>query len=62
MIIVVEVLLEIVYVFVICYVLVYLEDDLVGDFLEKAILKVVEWNFIKGKKVVLEYRKKVFVN
>lgn len=62
MIIVVEVLLEIVYVFVICYVLVYLEDDLVGDFLEKVILKVVEWNFIKGKKVVLKYRKKVFVN
>lgn len=61
MIIVVEVLLEIVYVFVICYVLVYLEDDLVGDFLEKVILKVVEWNFIKGKKVVLEYRKKVRV-
>lgn len=49
--------LETVHVLATCHALVHLEDDLVGDPLEKATLKAVEWNLTKGESVVPQKKK-----
>ncbi|XP_062617317.1 endoplasmic reticulum transmembrane helix translocase-like [Saccostrea cucullata] len=40
-----------------CHALVHLDDELVGDPLEKATLKAVEWNLTKGESVVPQKRR-----
>ncbi|KAJ8300415.1 hypothetical protein KUTeg_021934 [Tegillarca granosa] len=49
--------IETVHVLATCHALVQLEEELVGDPLEKATLKAVDWNLTKGETVVPQKRK-----